>query len=137
MILPYTCDVEHIHKASALLKSVQDYNALMDINLINWGNPNKGKGWLAMPYYIGSTIVGEDLSKLKKSKALQTFLTTTSLIYFHTTNIKQNLNLWRFFFSGKSPIHTWRQDLQQRFKEYLDCYLTDPNTVNNIFGEDT
>ena len=40
------------------------------------------------------------------------------------------------FFSSKSPKHTWRHHLQERFKEYLDCYLTNPNAVSNIFGED-
>ena len=88
-----------------------------------------------MSFYVGSMVIGEDLAELKTSKPFQTFLSSSKFKAFphclHQTESKPLA-----LFSGKSPKHTWRQNLQEQFKEYLDCYLTDPNAVSNIFGED-
>ena len=94
IILPYSCDVEHIHKALVLLKSPQDSKALTDICLTNWGNPSKNNGRLALSFYIGSTIVTEDLSALKNSKPFQTFLSSSKFNmyphYLHQTESKRH-----------------------------------------------
>ena len=74
IIFSYTCEVESIHKASTLLKQPQDYKALMDIMLVNWGSPSNGRGKLTFSFYIGSTVIGDDLDALKKSKQFQQFL---------------------------------------------------------------
>ena len=134
MIFPYNCAVENIHKASNLLKRSQDYKSLMDITLVNWGSPSEGKGKLAFSFYIGSTIIGEDLQAVKQSKQFQKFLSQSKFKvtphYLHQTESKPLA-----FFSGKSPTHTWRQDLRERFQEYLNHYLKDPNAISNLFGE--
>ena len=74
MIFPYNCAVNSIHKATSLLKSTQDYKALMDISLTNWGSPSEGKGKLAFSFYIGSTLIGKDLDELTQSWQFQKFL---------------------------------------------------------------
>ena len=135
MIFPYNCAVDSIHKASTLLKHAQDYKALMDITLTNWGSPSEGKGKLAFSFYIGSTIIGEDLEEINQSRQFQKFLTKSKFKitphYLHQTESKPVA-----FFSGKSPKHTWRQHLRDRFQEYLNHYLNDPNAITNIYGED-
>ena len=135
MIFPYNCAVDSIHKASTLLKRAQDYKALMDITLTNWGSPSEGKGKLAFSFYIGSTIIGEDLDKVTQSRQFQRFLTQSKFKitphFLHQTESKPVA-----FFSGKSPKHTWRQNLRDRFQEYLNHYLKDPKAIHNIFGED-
>ena len=82
LIFPFTCDVERIHQATTLLKSSQDYNAIMDIHLVNWGNPSKSKGNLMMLFYVGSTVISEDLAELKTSKPIQAFLSTSKFKAF-------------------------------------------------------
>ena len=135
MIFPYNCAVDNIHKASALLKRAQDYKALMDITMINWGSPSDGKGKIAFSFYIGSTIIGEDLEELKQSRQFQKFLSQSQFKvtphYLHQTESKPLA-----FFSGKSPKHTWRQDLRDRFQDYLNFHLKDPKAISDIFGED-
>ena len=135
MVFPYNCAVDNIHKALTLLKRAQDYKSLMDITLVNWGNPSKGKGKLAFSSYIGSTIIGEDFQTVTKSRQFQNFLTKTKLKvtphYLHQTDSEPLA-----FFSGKSPKHTWRQDLHKRFQAYLNQYFHDPKAISNIFGED-
>ena len=135
MILPYNCAVDNIHKASTLLKRAQDYKALMDITLSNWGSPSAGKGKLAFSFYIGSKIIGEDLEEIIQSRQFQKFLTQSQFKitphYLHQTESKLVA-----FFSGKSPKHTWRQHLRDRFQEYINQHLKNPNAVSNIFGED-
>ena len=71
MIFPHNCAVDSIHKASALLKRAQDYKALMDITMTNWGSPSEGKGKLAFSFYIGSTIIGKDLEEVNQSRQFQ------------------------------------------------------------------
>ena len=126
MVFPYNCAVDNIHKASSLLKHPQDYKALMDIILINWGSPSDSKGKLAFSFYIGSTITGKDLHAVKQSRQFQQFLNQSKLQltthYLHQTESKPLA-----FFSGKSPKHTWCQHLCERFQEYLNHYLKDPN----------
>ena len=104
MIFPYNCAVDNIHKASTLLKRAQDYKALMDITLSDWGSPSAGKGKLAFSFYIGSTIIGEDLEEIIQSRQFQKFLTQsqfkTTPHYLHQTESKPVA-----FFSGKSPKH--------------------------------
>ena len=135
MIFPYNCAVDNIHKATSLLKHSQDYKSLMDITLVNWGSPSEAKGKLAFSFYIGSTIIGEDLHAVKQSKLFQQFLTQSKLQvtphYLHQTESKPVA-----FFSGKSPTHTWRQELRERFQEYLNTHLKDPNVILDIFGDD-
>ena len=67
IIFPYNCNIEGTQKALALLKCPQDYKSLMDITLVNWGSPSNSKSKLAFLFYIGSTIIGDDLDALKKS----------------------------------------------------------------------
>ena len=119
MIFPYNCAVDSIHKATSMLKRSQDYKALMDITLVNWGNPSEGKGKLAFSFYIGSTIIDEDLQAVKQSRNFQQFLTQSKLQvtphYLHQTESKALA-----FFLGKSPAHTWQQGLREQFQEYIN-----------------
>ena len=41
------------------------------------------------------------------------------------------------FFSRKSPIHTWHEDLCNQFQLCMDKYLKDPHAMINLFGEDS
>ena len=83
LIFPYTCEVERIYKASELLKTPQDYKALMDITLVNWGSPSDGKGKLAMSFYIGSSVFAEGLEMLKQSSQFKKFLSESKFSHFH------------------------------------------------------
>ena len=82
----------------------------MDITLVNWGSPSDGKGKLAFSFYIGPTVIREDLDALKKSQQFQQFLSQAKFKAFphqlHQTESKPLA-----FFSGKSPKHIWQQDL--------------------------
>ena len=54
---------------------------------------------------------------------------------FHHNLLQTNSKALAFF-SGKSPEHTWRGDVSDRFQVYLDNYLQDNNDIENNFREE-
>ena len=134
-ILPHNCNHNRIMRIDHMLKHPQDYTMFMDISLSHWGKPNENKSRIAMSFYIASDIIVDGLLALKKSPQFQSVLQKFKLnISPHT--LLQTESKAVAFFSGKSPAHTWREDLRRRFASYLNEHLHDPMAVKNIFGQD-
>ena len=49
--------------------------------------------------------------------------------------LKQSNSKPAAFFLGKSPTHTWQNELRTRLQQFLDEYLQDDNAIHNILGE--
>ena len=76
-----------------------------------------------------------DLALLKSSCYFCDALKKAKFVLSHH-NLLQTESQGLAFFSGKTPEHTWRKDLSERFKKYMEIYLHDRKAVANIFGED-
>ena len=134
-IVPFNRDTARALGLPLLLRTNQDYKTMMDITLMNWGKPSERRGKLALSFYIASAVITPDLAHLKKSCHLQDVLKASKF------NISPHILIQTdskplAFFSGKSPDHTWREDLSDRFQIYMDNYLQEDNDIANIFGED-
>ena len=134
-ILPHNCDFNRMVKIQTMVKTGQDYTTFMDITRTNWGKPSNNKSRIAMSFYIASNIIQDGLDTVKKSHQFQEFLAKHKLT-MNPHSLLQSDSKAIAFFLGKSPMHTWREDLCRWFQVYMDTYLQDQNAVTNIFGED-
>ena len=134
-LLPHNRDPSCMVKIQTMLKTGQDYTTFMDITRTNWGKPTDNKTRIAMSFYVASDIIIDGLEVIKKSRQFQDLLGKYKLTLL-PHNLLQSDSKAVAFFSGKSPVHTWQDDLRRRFKLYLDTYLQDTKAVLNIFGED-
>ena len=134
-IVPFNKDRAKAIGPSVLLRTAQDYKTMMDITLVHWGKPSDKRGRLALSFYVSSTIITPDLKLLKTSCHFQDAIKKAKFVLTHH-NLLQTESQALAFFSGKTPQHTWRKDLSNRFQQYMDLYLKHNNAVTNIFGED-
>ena len=118
-----------------MINTAQDYTTFMDISHLHWGKPSDNKSRITMSFYIASNVITDGLEVLKQSQAFQGLLTKYQLNLTPHTLLQSDSRAIAFF-CGKSPIHTWREDLRRRFRLYTEEYLRDTNAVANIFGKD-
>ena len=135
-LLPHNCDASRMVKIQQMLNARNDYTSFMDITRTNWGKPSENKTRIALSFYVASEVIREGLDALKKSLQVQAVLENYKLTML-PHNLLQSDSKAIAFFCGKSPTHTWRDDLRRRFQLYTDTYLTDSSAVTHVFGEDT
>ena len=109
-LLPHNGDPSCMIKIQAMLKTGQDYTNFMDITKTNWGKPSNNKTQIALPFYVASEIIIEGLDVLKKSPQFQTLLSKYKLTMTPHNSLQSDSKAIAFF-SGKSLMHTWRNDL--------------------------
>ena len=134
-IVPFNQDPAWAIGLPLLLRTTEDYKAMMDITLMNWGKPSEHRGKLALSFYIASTVTTPDLTHLKQSCHFQDVIKTSKFTIFQH-NLLQTDPKALAFFSGKSPDHTWQGDLSNRFQFDLENFLQDDHDIKNIFGEE-
>ena len=133
-IVPANRDPAKATGLLVLLRTAQDYKTMMDITLVHWGKPSDQRGRLALLFYISSAVLKPDLALLKSSCHFKDAIKQAKL-NLSNHNLMQTESQVLAFLSGKTPQHTWRKDILARFKQYMDIYLKDNHTVENIFGE--
>ena len=81
-------------------------------------------------------MITPDLAIIKTSCHFCDAIKKAKFVLSHH-NLLQTDSQGLAFFTGKTPQHTWRKDLSDQFKNYMDTYLHDDRAVANIFGTNT
>ena len=125
-------DASRNTQIQTMLKQSYDYANFVDMTVMHWGKPSNNHARLAFSFYIASEII-IDTSSLKNSQKFQNMLSKHKLMLLPHTLLQIDQKAVAFF-SGKSPNHTWREDLRRQFQLYVDEYLQNPQVAGQIFG---
>jgi hypothetical protein len=96
-----------------------------------WGKPDQNKTKLSFSFYLASDVIQSHLGKLRQNPTFAHYLHVSGLNMASHALLETNSKQIGFFL-GKSPAHTWREDISSRMNIHLAANMPKKPIPNGI-----